>query len=192
MRPIKRTASHLRGFTLVEILVSTTIFLLATTAILAALIAFLRAQYSYSQTAYFSSTVRLKHERMMQDLRNTSSVLSATADSVKIVVNDLQGNAWTVEYYGETTANGIRLMRKVVETGAVSEVYDKLASYTFTYYDRHGENATSTPSALTSVKALRLAITPRARSKMLIGKDVETISDNAGTLSNAIVHFRNS
>jgi len=177
---------------MVEILISTTIFMLAITAIMLALISFIRAQQSYSQTAYFSSAVRLKHERMMQDLRNTSAVISATADSVKVTMNDLQGNQWTVEYYGRDTANGKQLMRKVVETGAVSEVYTQLSSYTFTYYDRYGKNPTSTPASPAAVKALRLQIAPLARSKLLFGQDEESIRDSSNGLVNAIIHFRNS
>lgn len=192
MKHTSQANTHQRGFTLVEILISTTIFMFAIAAIMTALIAFLRAQHSYSQTAYFSSAVRLKHEQMMQDLRNTSSVLSATATSVKIKMSDLQGTEHTVEYYGETTGRAKRLMRKVDGATTGSEVYSNLSDISFTYYDRHGVSKGNAPSDLTTVKALRLAITPLARSKLLFGKDAETITDNSSNVSNAIIHFRNS
>lgn len=192
MKHTGTTNSRLLGFTLVEILISTTIFMFAIAAIMTALITFLRAQYSYSQTAYFSSAVRLKHERLMQDLRNTSAVLSATASDVEIKMNDLQGVEHTVKYYTETTGGKKRLMRKVDGASTGSEVYTNLSDISFTYYDRHGVSKGSAPSDLTTVKALRLSITPLARSKLLFGKDEETITDNGGTVSNAIVHFRNS
>lgn len=191
------TSSRRRhAFTTVELLVSTTIFLLAITAVVAALMCFLRAHYSYTQTAYFSSQVRLSHERLMQELRNTSALVAGTATDITVRTVDLQGTEWTVRYYPRTTGGGISLMRAATRNGtgtpAVTEVFTGLARYSFTYFDRRNANPTTTPSALATVKALRLELTPLPRHQLLFGKDEETLRDTGDNGTNAIIHFRNS
>lgn len=196
MKTTIRSSLGRRGFTAVELLVSTTVFLLAITAILTALVCFLRAHQSYTQTAYFSSRVRLNQERMMQELRNTSTLVAGTANDVTVKMVDLQGSEWTVRYYPQNTSNGISLMRTATRTGsttpAVSEVFSGLRTYQFTYFDRRGANPTSTPSTPTAIKALRLDLTPLPRHQLLFGRDEATVRDAGNAAVNTVIHFRNS
>lgn len=188
------------GFTLVEVLVSTSIFLLATTAILAALLFFLRAERSYSMTAAFSSNVRLAHERMMQELRNAemnSADPVPTATSLTVRSYDLAGNQWKISFYADTTSSGTRLVQSAVPVGGgtarVSEVYSGLNGFKFTYFDRSGSNPTNSPVAATDVKAVQLEITPKLRSQLIWGKDSDTIRDaDPAKLVFNLIHLRNA
>lgn len=193
-----RVTSKIRAFTLVEILISSAIFLLATSAILAALLYFLRAERSYSQTAFFNSKVRLSHERTMQDLRNATSVTAFPVDAAEGITFesvDLSGGAWTISYYKEVGSGGVSLMRRATPASGspvVSTVYSGLSGFAFHYYDRRG-NVIANPSGdLSAVKALRLEIAPIARHRLVWGTDDESIRSSTGNVINAIVHFRNS
>lgn len=183
-----------KGFTLVEVLVSTSIFLLAITAILVALVLFLRLHRSYSATAAFSSEVRINHEKMMQELRNTVSVSTATDKTLTIKIRDLAGLMWTMEYYPE--AGGTRLLRKATPasgTSITTEVYDKLTAYTFKYYGRDGTDLTSLPADPKKIRGIQLELTPKARPSMLFGSDTETLRlAGATTISNAVILLRNA
>ena len=187
---------HTRGFTLVEILISSTIFLLAITAVITALLFFIRAERSYSQTAYFSSKSRLSHERTMQELRNAATVTAASADGITFTSVDLRGNAWTIQYYQQAAPNGTKLMRKATPAAGgqdqVSEIYEGLQGYTFSFYDRRGTLLAGQAPDVAAVKALKLEIVPLARHRMMFGKDEDSIRDSAGTVINAIIHLRNS
>ncbi len=182
------------GFTLVETLISTSVFLMVTAAILTALIVFLRFHYSYSQTASFSSHVRINHEKMMQELRSSYEVVEADAHGLTVKMRDLRGAEWKLTYF--TTPDGQSLMRKAIAADnsiTISEVHDRLASVAFAFYDRNGSPLPMPPSDLKRVRAVRLEITPQPRPQMFFGSDDETVR-NAGnsTVVNAAILIRNS
>ena len=191
---MKLPAHPTKAFTLVEVLISTSIFLLAITAILTALLLFLRIHHSYSATAAFSSKVRVNHEKMMQELRNAVAVSEATDKTLTISILDLAGLQWTVKYYPE--AGGTRLLRKASPTSGtpiVTEVYDKLTTYSFKYYGRDGADLSAPPSDLKKIRGIQLEVTPKARPSMFFGSDAETLRlAGTATVSNAVILLRNA
>lgn len=185
------------GFTLVEVLISTAIFLLATTAILSALLMFLRAHYSYSQTAYFNSDVRVNYERLMQELRNADlragGLPTPTEREFTIYTHaiDAADTTKTVRYYQEGSAGNMRLMR--MEGGHAAEVFSGLADFSFRYYttsEALDVDETRDPSSAAAVRAVKLVITPKDRSPMLFGKDTDAITSGGKNL-NITVRLRN-
>lgn len=205
--------SHIRrrGFTLVEVLISTTVFLLATSAIIAAMIAFLRAHHSYSQTAAFNSNVRLAHERMMQELRNaemSNDLPAPTATAFTFYTYDLKEVRMKVFYFQSGAAGKYTLMRKATkdlgttlstsldpeEKVVLTEVYSNLESVLFRYYKIANGDVAITPSDAAAVKAISVEIVPAARHKLLKGRDDESIREKSdlSKVSNAIIHLRNA
>lgn len=191
---MKLAAHPTKAFTLVEVLISTSIFLLAITAILTALLLFLRIHHSYSATAAFSSKVRVNHEKMMQELRNAIDVTEASDKNLTIDIRDLAGVQWKVEYYAP--GGGTRLLRKATPTSGtpiVTEVYDKLTNYSFKYYGRDGTDLGATPSDKKKIRGIQLEVTPKARPSMFFGSDAETLRlAGTATVSNAVILLRNA
>lgn len=182
-----------RAFTLVEVMISTTIFLLAVTAILAALIFFLRAHQSYAQTAWFNSRVRQTQEQLLQELRNATAITTASTTEIAFSMHDLQGKAWDVRYYPNATGTAVRREAKPASgSTSDSEVFGGLASYSFSYFKRDGSDLGSAPTTLAMVNAVRLEITPKPRSHLLFGKD-ESTARKAGdnTVVNTVIQLRN-
>ncbi len=199
------------GFTFVEVLISTTVFLMATTAVIAAMIAFMRAHRSYSQTAAFNSSVRLAHERMMQELRSaemSSALPVPTATEFTFYTYDLNQVRMKVFYFQSGTTGKYALMRKATKNlsqtlstsldpatdVAPMEVYSNLESLTFRYYKISNGDVAITPSDASAVKAVSVEIVPAARHKLLMGRDDEGIREksNLTKVSNAIIHLRNA
>lgn len=179
---MKQETKSTSGFTLVEVLVSTTIFMFAVAAIMTALVLTQRLVYSHSQTVLFGNRVRTNYERVLSQLRNATELIDTSPTQISFKYRDLTGQLRNARYQ----FSGDKLYRQDVADGAGfapptpdDAIFERVQSVQFIYAKKNGA-VTTTKSDIT---AATLILTPAARRKPLLGKDELTIS--------ATVQFRN-
>lgn len=188
MKPTSR-----RAFTLVEIMMASTILLLVVAATMSVFVAVNRSMYGLSDAIDLNVSTRLTQERVLYDLRAVSKVTESNLLTFTGEYVDYNtGLAGTLTY----TLTGGKLVRKVALTGkpetttVVMEglVTDTSAAITsrFLYRNRTGSKDVLTTTA-TEVRAVQIEFvtTPTARQARGL------VTGRNANFTSALIQLRN-
>jgi prepilin-type N-terminal cleavage/methylation domain-containing protein len=176
------------GFTLVEIMVALTVFLMAVAATLSVFLSINRSMYGMSDAIALNARTRVAQDRILFDLRALTKITQADAQSLSgEYVEYATGRTGQIAYYFQ----GNTLVRRVIISGGTSETKVVMADLRtsgtgtsrFAYANRSGV-ATGTAS---EVRAVRLELAPLPTARQTAGL---TTGRNA-PFTSALVQLRN-
>lgn len=178
------------GFTLVEIMVATTILLMVVGAALSVFVSVNRSMYGLSDAIDLNARTRITQERVLLDVRALTKVTQADAQSFAgEFVEYATGRTGTLSYAFE----GGQLVRRVAFPGEVTKTttvmgtlqtaVDAASTSRFTYANRSGV-ATTTAA---EVRSIQLAFAPLPTVRLTAGL---VHGPNEGFCS-ALVQLRN-
>lgn len=152
-----------RGFTLVEVMVATAVVMLLAAAALTSIVALARGSYALGNYSAMNGESRLVIEQMGMDVRQLSSLTSATATGFSGTILASSGTSTqSVGYDYDATAQ--TLTRKV--NGTAVRVFSNIDSLAFGYYNAKSEST----ATLGHIKQIQL----RGKTRMKVGGSVST------------------
>ena len=157
-----------RGFTLAELLTAMAVLALLLTGLLLTLQQGQNAYLYGAGRAEVQQNARVALERMLRELRDASSVTTASANDIKFTFLDDTSTLVTVEY-SLSGASAPYLLQRNQTVPAIAGQPDTLVggvnSFTVTYYDFN--NVVTTTAA--NVYAVNISITTRSEDTTLAG-----------------------
>lgn len=176
------------GFTLVEILVSMTIFTVAVGAIMSVFLSVNRSMYGLSDSIDLNARTRIIQERILLDVRGIKSVTSVATQTFTATYVDFSNPDDTGVSITYTLANGT-LTRSVggasatvVMSGLVTEPTASAYSQ-FLFTNRSGVGT----SSATEVRAIRFALVPQATARQRTG----LVTGRNDPFASALIQLRN-
>lgn len=127
-----QTKAAKAGFTLVEVLIATTLLAIAMTAIMSSLVFAYKSSYFMGLSIETNSKSRLTMEQLGLDLRSAVDVTTSAKKNLEFTVSDPDGNTETVQYRYISDAG--TLWRRV-DGGTKDYLLYDLDDFEFTYYD---------------------------------------------------------
>jgi prepilin-type N-terminal cleavage/methylation domain-containing protein len=157
-----------RGFTLAELLTAMAVLALLLTGLLLTLQQGQNAYLYGAGRAEVQQNARVALERMLRELRDASSVTTASANDIKFTFLDDTSTLVTVEY-SLSGASAPYLLQRNQTVPAIAGQPDTLVggvnNFTVTYYDFN--NVVTTTAA--NVYAVNISITTRSEDTTLAG-----------------------
>ncbi len=164
----RRTHTHTRGFTLVEVMLAATIALIAIAATLTVFISLTRSIHIVSEDVSTSTSHRYAQRILASDLRNTSQLIKDEPKEFKIKTIVSNNTEQEVSYIFDDQKE--TLTREVIGTGTKQIIMSELEDCKITYLMRTIDpingtialKANETPNNRDKVSAISIALTTRA------------------------------
>jgi prepilin-type N-terminal cleavage/methylation domain-containing protein len=181
---MKRT----HGFTLVEILVSMTIFTMAVGAIMSVFLSVNRSMYGLSDSIDLNARTRIVQERILLDVRGIKSVASIATQTFTATYVDFANPADTALTITYTLAAG-KLTRSVdgaTPTVVMSDLVTEPTAGAYSQFEFTNRSGVGTSSA-TEVRAIRFALVPQATARQRAG----LVTGRNDPFASALIQLRN-
>jgi len=147
-----------RGFTLVEVMVATAVVMVLSAAALTSIVVLARGGYSLGNYSAMNTESRFIIEQMGMDVRQLSSITTATATSFSGTILAATGSGTQAVTY--TYDAGAQTLTRSIDGTAV-RVFKNIDSLTFGYYNAKSEST----ATRTQIKQIQL----RGKTRMLVG-----------------------
>ncbi|HLP09291.1 MAG TPA: prepilin-type N-terminal cleavage/methylation domain-containing protein [Opitutaceae bacterium] len=176
------------GFTLVEIMVASTVLLMVVAAALSVFLSINRSMYGLSDAVALNARTRVAQERIAFDLRALTKVTQSDPQALAgEFVEYATGHTGQIAYFFQ----GNNLVRRVTISGGTAETKVVMAELRtngsetshFAYANRSGVTTTTA----SEVRAVRLELAPLATARQAAGL---TTGTNA-PFTSALVQLRN-
>ncbi len=170
---------HRKGFTLVEVIVATTVLLLVVGAALSVFVAVNRSMYGLSDAIDLNAQTRVTQERILLDLRAISAVATATDQQFVGQLTTYGNNG--VSQWIDLSFTSSRLVRKIADTkeglssARAETIIDNLetrvgAALTSRFHYRNRTGSQNAPAAnANEVRAIQLDFVPLPSRRQAMG-----------------------
>lgn len=182
-----------RAFTLVEIMVATTILLMVVSAAMSVVVSVNRSMYGLSDAIDLNARTRLTQERILFDVRAITKVTQADSQSFTgEFVEYATGRTGELSYYFQ----GDKLLRRVTIAGEAAKTTtvmeglrtagDTATACRFLYRNRSGSKDVPAASAA-EVRAIQFELIPLPTARQTAG----LVTGRNDAFSSALVQLRN-